>query len=194
MQQPNTAGLSRRDWLKLMAAGVTGCSMSGWMQAMAEQAAVTRAKTKSCILLWMDGGPSHKDTFDMKPGTDNAGEFKPIKTNVPGIEISEYFPKFAQLINHTAILRGMTTPEGAHLRARYYMHTGYREGLGGIVYPSIGALVASEIGNPDAALPNFVTIGNSPYGAGFLGARYQPVGVPDPARGVQGLKPPNGLA
>src|ERR1700677_3159422 len=106
--------LSRRELLRLTAAGVTGISMSGWMRVLAEQAAKTGTKHKSCILLWMDGGPSHKDTFDLKPGTADAGTFKPISTNVPGIEISEHFPQFAQLMNHSAILRGMTTGEGAH--------------------------------------------------------------------------------
>jgi len=182
-------GLSRRDMLRLTAAGVTGMSMSGWMRVLADQAAATGAKSKSCILLWMDGGPSHKDTFDMKPGTDNAGEFKPIKTNVPGIEISEHFPRFAQLMNHTAILRSMSTPEGAHGRARYYMHTGYREGLGGLTYPSLGSLVASEVGNADSPMPNFVTIGGRGYGAGFLGTRHEPLIVNDPRRGVENLKP-----
>src|SRR5271165_215876 len=91
--------LSRRDLLRLTAAGVTGFSMSGWMRVLADQAAAAGTKHKSCILLWMDGGPSHKDTFDMKPGTDNAGQFKPIKTKVPGIEISEHFPQLAQLMN-----------------------------------------------------------------------------------------------
>src|SRR5208337_1008053 len=100
-------GLSRRDLLRLTAAGVTGLSMSGWMRVLADQAAATGARSKSCILLWMDGGPSHKDTFDMKPGTDNAGDFKPIKTNVPGIEISEHFPQLAKVMNHVALLRGM---------------------------------------------------------------------------------------
>jgi uncharacterized protein (DUF1501 family) len=181
-------GLSRRDLLKMTAAGVTGISASGWMRVLADQAAATGAKHKSCILLWMAGGPSHKDTFDMKPGTDNAGSFKPIQTQTPGLEISEHFPQFAQLTNHAAILRGMSTPEGAHGRAAYYMHTGYREGQGGLTYPSLGALVGSELGKPEDAMPNFVSIGNRGYGSGFLGARHQPLIVNDPARGVENLK------
>ncbi len=183
------AGVSRRDLLRLTAAGVTGVSMSGWLQVLAGEVAAAKTKHKSCVLLWMDGGPSHKDTFDMKPGTANAGTFKPIKTNVPGIEISEHLPRLAQLMDHAALLRGMSTPEGAHGRAKYYMHTGYREGQGGLSYPSLGALVGSELGKPDDAMPNFVTVGNRSYGAGFLGARHQPLVVNDPARGVENLKP-----
>ena len=138
----------------------------------------------------MDGRrPDHKDTFDLKPGTKDGGEFKPIETAVPGIEISEHFPKLAQLMNHAAIIRGMSTGEGAHGRAKYYMHTGYREGVGGLVYPSLGSIVSAELGEPEFPLPNFVSIGNRSYGAGFLGARHQPLVVNDPARGVENLKP-----
>jgi hypothetical protein len=182
-----TLNLSRRDWLKLSAAGVSAVSLSGWLKVLASRAAGTTAKHKSCILLWMDGGPSHKDTFDMKPGTKDGGTFKPIDTAVPGIQISEHFPKFAQVMNHAAILRGMSTGEGAHGRAKYYMHTGYKEGQGGLTYPSLGSIVSAEIGRPDAAMPNYVSIGRS-YGAGFLGVRHAPLVVNDPARGVENLK------
>ncbi|HTU19215.1 MAG TPA: DUF1501 domain-containing protein [Gemmataceae bacterium] len=181
--------LSRRDLLKLSAAGVSAVSLSGWLKVLASRAAGLPSKHKSCILLWMDGGPSHKDTFDLKPGTKNAGEFKPIPTTVPGIQISEHFPKLARMMNHAAILRGMSTGEGAHGRAKYYLHTGYKEGVGGLTYPSLGSLVSSEIGRPEAAMPNYVAVGNRSYGAGFLGVRHAPliVGVPD--RGVENLKP-----
>src|SRR4051794_41261581 len=128
MTSSRMAKLSRRDLLRFTAAGAALTSMSGWLDVLAADVAKTGVKHKSCILLWMDGGPSQKDTFDMKPGTKDAGEFKPIQTAVPGIEISEHFPRFAKLTNHAAFLRTMTTPEGGHARAKYYMHTGYREG------------------------------------------------------------------
>src|SRR5438477_8304370 len=147
------AGLSRRDFLKLTAAGVSATSLSGWFPVLAARAALSGTKHKACVLLWMDGGPSHLDTFDMKPGTPNAGEFKPIETSVPGIQISEHLPKFAKLMHHGAILRGMSTSEGAHGRAKYYMHTGYKEGVGGLVYPSLGSIAAAEIGRTDSPMP-----------------------------------------
>jgi hypothetical protein len=137
----------------------------------------------------MDGGPSHKDTFDLKPGTTNGGPYRPIATSVPGIQISEYFPRFARLMQHAAIIRSMSTLEGAHGRAKYHLHTGYREGVGGLVYPSLGATVSKEIGNPDNPLPNFVSIGNRSYGSGFLGPRHQPLIINDPNRGVENLRP-----
>ncbi len=181
--------LSRRDALKLAAAGVSSLSLSGWFNVLAQGVAAQKTKTKRCVLLWMDGGPSHKDTFDMKPGTANAGSFKPIDTSVPGIQISEHFPKFAPLMKHAAILRGMSTGEGAHGRAKYNMHTGYREGQGGVVYPSLGSITAKELGREEFPLPSFVSIGNRTYGAGFIGTRYQPLVVNSPSRGVENLKP-----
>src|SRR5207248_1026505 len=128
-------------------------------------AAQTGARHKSCIVLFMDGGPSHKDTFDLKPGTKDAGTYKPIATSVPGIQISEHLPKLAKCMHEGAILRSMSTGEGAHGRARYYMHTGYKEGVGGIVHPTLGSIVSKELSKPDFAMPNFVAVGRSGYGA-----------------------------
>src|SRR5215213_8497533 len=109
-----TMNLTRRDLLRLSAAGVAGTSLSGWLGAVAAHAEQTKTKTKSCIVLWMDGGPSHKDTFDMKPGTKDAGEFKPIATSVPGIQISEHLPQTAKWMHEGAVIRSMSTGEGAH--------------------------------------------------------------------------------
>src|SRR5262245_6189520 len=184
---------TRRDFLKQSAAGVFAASYSGWMNVLAARAAGTvanpKAKARQCILLWMDGGPSHKDTLDLKPDSKGAGEFKPIKTSASGIEISEHLPGVAKLMHHAAVIRGMSTAEGAHPRAKYNMHTGYREGQGGLVYPSIGAIVSAEVGRRDFPMPNYVTIGNRSYGSGFLGPKHQPLIVSDPARGVQDLAP-----
>ncbi len=195
MTNDNGLNLSRRDLLKLSAAGILGTSMSGWLGVLATRAAQAQAQApnrvhhKKCILLWMDGGPSHKDTFDLKPGTAQGGPYRAIATSVPGIQISEHLPRVAQLMQHGTIIRSMSTGEGAHGRAKYYLHTGYKEGVGGLVYPSLGAITASEIGNPNNPLPNFVSVGNRSYGAGFLGARHQPLVVNDPVRGVENLRP-----
>lgn len=189
MSSSRTVAQSRRDFLRFAAAGAALTSMSGWFDSLAAHATATGVKHKSCILLWMEGGPSQKDTFDMKPGTADAGEFKPIATSVPGIQISEHFPKLARQMHHAALIRSMRTPEGAHARAKYYMHTGYREGVGGLTYPSIGAIASANLGDPDFPLPNFVSVGKGGYGAGFLGARHQPLIVNDPERGVANLAP-----
>jgi hypothetical protein len=178
---------TRRDFLKLSAAGVFAPSLSGWLPVMAREAR-GKGRAKSCIVLWMDGGPSHKDTFDLKPDSKGAGEFKPIKTAASGIEICEHLPKLAELMNCGVLVRGMTTPEGAHPRAKFYMHTGYREGVGGVNYPALGAIVSKEVGSADAAMPNYVAINSRSYGSGFLGPKHQPILITDPNRGVQDLR------
>src|SRR6516165_2581735 len=181
--------MSRRELMRLSAAGVAAFSASNWLDILAARAQEAHRPTKSCILLWMDGGPSHKDTFDLRPGTDQGGPFQAIQTSVNGIRISEYFPRFARQMQHAAIIRSMSTGEGAHGRAKYYLHTGYKEGVGGLNYPSIGSIAAMEIGNPSNPLPNYVSIGNRSYGSGFLGPRHQPLNVVSPARGVENLRP-----
>jgi uncharacterized protein (DUF1501 family) len=180
---------TRRELMKLSLAGVMGTSLSQWLPILASRAAETNTRAKKkCVLLWMDGGPSHKDTFDLRPGTPNGGPYKQIQTNVNGIQISEHFPKLAQLMNHGAIIRSMSTGEGAHGRAKYNLHTGYREGQGGVVYPSIGSITAKELGDRNSPLPSFVSIGNRSYGSGYLGAHFAPLVVNDPARGVENLR------
>src|SRR5262249_34835099 len=104
--------MNRRKFLAATAAGV---SLNGWLSRLAA-AAPEGKRPKSCILLWMAGGPSHIDTFDPKPEApaDIRGEFAAIETTVPGIRISEHFPRFSKLMQHAAILRGMSTLESDH--------------------------------------------------------------------------------
>ena len=87
--------------------------------------------------------------------------------------------------HHATIIRSMSTLEGAHDRARYHMLTGYRQGSGGLTYPSLGSIAAKEIGSSDNPLPNFVSIGTPGYSSGYLGAHYQPLNVQDPGRGAR---------
>ena len=182
---------SRRDFLRFSAAGVSTVAASGWMSILADaaKAPAMKGKHKSCILLWMDGGPSHKDTFDLKPDSKGAGDFKPVSTSASGVQISEHLGKVAKWMHTGTVVRGMSSPEGAHARAKYNLHTGYREGQGGITYPSLGSIVSAEIGSRDAAVPNFVSIGGRSFGSGFLGPKHHPLIVTDAARGIEDLKP-----
>jgi hypothetical protein len=176
--------LSRRDWLRLGAAGFMGASMSGWLEALAADAAKAKERKKSVILLWMNGGPSQIDTFDLKPAHANGGEFKEIDTNVSGIKISEHLPKIAKFMDKMAIVRSMTSKEGDHGRASFLMRNGVLP-QGPIQYPTIGSLISKELGDDHAELPNFVSIGPyrffSPaaYAPGFLGPKYAPLVVGD---------------
>jgi hypothetical protein len=184
--------LSRREWLKLSAAGALGASVSGWFDNFATAAAPhVRARKKQMILLWMNGGPSQMDTFDLKPGHVNGGPFKEISTNAPGLKISEHLPKIAKFGDKMAVLRSMTTKEADHSRGTFLMRTGYNP-TGPIQYPPIGPIVAKELGNDESALPNCVAIAPyrffSPtaYGPGFLGPKYAPLVVADNAQFIQG--------
>src|SRR5262249_19804144 len=103
--------LTRREWLKLGAAGVTAFSMSGWIERLAAEAARNPQRKRACILLWMNGGPSQMDTFDLKPGHKNGGPFKEIQTNAPGVRFSEHLPKLAKHGDKLAIIRSMSTKE-----------------------------------------------------------------------------------
>jgi uncharacterized protein (DUF1501 family) len=179
--------LSRRDWLRLSAAGVVGFSPSGWFDLFAKDAASHPKRRKSCILLWMNGGPSQMDTFDLKPGHVNGGSYKEIATAVPGIKIGEHLPKLAKHMKDIVLVRSMSTKEGEHVRAAHYMHTGYLP-QGPVRYPSMSALVAKELGDLDSDLPNSVSIAPmqrfyaASYSPGFLGPLYAPLVVGDPPR------------
>jgi hypothetical protein len=181
MHQP----FDRRRFLAVPAVGATLC---GWLGRVAADAP-PQARPKSCILLWMAGGPSHLDTFDLKPDAPEQirGEFRPIDTSVPGVRISEHFPRFARLMEHAAILRGMSTVESDHKLASYHLHTGYLNRAGPVAFPSLGSTIAAELGKEDEPLPNFVCIGRGPQEAvssGFLGPERQALVVSEAARGL----------
>src|SRR5882672_5027590 len=183
--------LSRRDWLRLSASGVVGYSLSGWLEAFADDTARSPQRKKSCILLWMNGGPSQMDTFDLKPGHENGGLFKEIDTNVSGIKISEHLPKISKHMDKMALIRSMSTKEADHGRATYQMRTGHVPG-GPVQYPTLGSLFSKELEQPGAELPNFVSIAPyrffSPaaYTSGFLGPQHAPLVV---GEGQQSLIP-----
>jgi hypothetical protein len=174
--------LSRRDWLRLAAAGVTTYSMSGWLESLAADLATNPKRKRACILLWMAGGPSQMDTFDLKPGHKNGGPYKEIRTTAADLRISEHLPHVARFGDRLAVIRSMSTKEGEHERATFLMRTGYQP-TGPIQYPTLGSLVAKELGADDAPLPNFVSIGParffsvSAFGPGFLGPKYAPLVV-----------------
>lgn len=168
--------------MRLAAAGVSATSMSGWLQQLAAQTATDAKRQRSVILLWMSGGPSQIDTFDVKPDHANGGPLKPIATSVPGMQICETMPKLSRMMDHIVPIRSMSTKEGDHSRATYHLRTGYRP-QGPVDYPTLGSLLSKELGAEDSELPNFVSIAPfrafSPaaYGPGFLGPRRSPLVV-----------------
>jgi hypothetical protein len=193
---PIRNSFSRRDLFRLTAAGVGSVSASGWLPVLAAHAAQQAAqgrRHKSCILLYMSGGASHIDTFDLKHGGETGTEFSAIDTSVPGVQISEHLPRVARLMHHGAIIRSMNTVESDHDRGRYLMHTGYARGSGGVPWPSMGAIVSSELGQPGFLLPNFVVCNLKdrldPAFTGYLGPQHRGLILPDLDRGIEDVRP-----
>jgi hypothetical protein len=186
---------SRRHFLRSAALSAAAFSYSGWMPRLARSAATDPARQRHCVLLWMPGGPSQMDTFDLKPGHANGGPFKEIATSVPGLKISEHLPKLAAMADRLAIVRSLSTAEGDHNRGTYLMHTGHKPG-GPISFPTMGSTISKALGSDEAELPNFISIvpqaglSSAAYGPGFLGPRHGPLTVggssPFPAVQPQG--------
>jgi hypothetical protein len=176
--------IRRREFLRGITAASIAAGTLSWRDLVTLQAAELSQRGRACILLWMQGGPSHFETFSPKPGHENGGETKAISTSVPGIEISENFPEVAKVIGHAAVIRSMTSKEGSHPRATYLMHTGYLP-TASVKYPAFGSNVAQQIATAQLELPAFVRIGqNSRDGAGggILGVEYDPFLMPEPGK------------
>src|SRR5262245_64685015 len=127
----STGAVTRRRFLGGLAGGLAGL---GWARPLPAFADELRRQGRSCILLWMAGGPSQFETFDPKPGAETQGPTKAIATGVPGIHVAERWPKTAGVMGELAVIRSMTGREGNHGRATYLLHTGYPPS-GGIIHP-----------------------------------------------------------
>jgi hypothetical protein len=184
--QTNRDGVvSRRTFLRNVA--VTGAALGAlsWKDAVALHAEELRKRGMACILLFMTGGPSQFETFDPKPDTKTGGPTKSMPTAASGIHIAEGWDNVAKAMKDIALIRSMTNKEGAHPRAQYQLHTGYIPS-GSVKYPTLGSIVASELGEPSFDLPHFVSIaGGGPLmnpahiGSGFLGMSVAPFVVAD---------------
>ncbi len=179
MNRTNTT--SRRRWLRYVTLGTAGACCSSWTPALATVASEAAKQGHHCVLLWMSGGPSQIDTFDMKPAHANGGPIKQASTSVPGIAFSEHLPKLAKQADSLAILRGMSTKEGDHERGTVLMRTGHIPG-GPVPYPSIGCSLSKVLGVETSDLPNYVTIAPGPFARdsispGFLGPKYMATSV-----------------
>ena len=164
-------GVRRRDMLKAGALTVGGLTL-GTYNRLAAAGQVTPGRAKRAIFVELNGGPSHMDTFDLKPDAPDEvrGKFKPINTNVPGIQISEHLPKLAQCMDKFVILRGVSHTLAAHRLGREYVNTGSKP-IPALEYPSYGAVMAKERpADPD--IPAHVAAPRAGHGAGFLGIRY----------------------
>jgi uncharacterized protein (DUF1501 family) len=188
----------RRDLLRLAAAGAFTGSAVSWLDIVAgrglAQAAATGRKHKSCIVLFMSGGPSHAHTFDLKPKSS----YQRIQTSAPGIEISEYLPEVAKQMHHMSLVRSMSTVDANHETAHFLMRTGFRQGTAGLDYPHFGAMAAKELVREDSRMPNFIVLkpgsgSRQGHSAGFIGAQYAPMTMKDVSAGIANLAPPGTL-
>lgn len=163
----------------LMTGGITGgvLGSAAELAGAQERPTLTPATADHCIILWMEGGPSHIDTWDPKPGRETGGPFKPVRTPIPGVYLGEHLPLMAQQAKKLAIIRGMTSREGDHRRGRYFVHTGFPP-VTTASHPSLGAIVAQHRGDPAFDLPNFISLGGASIGSGYLGPNNAPFVIP----------------
>jgi hypothetical protein len=198
-------GIRRRDFLTVGALG-TGLTLAGYLRLTAADevsparpgAPKAKARAKSAIFINLGGGPSHTDTFDLKPTapTEFRGSFKPIPTRTAGVQICEHLPKLAKNSQHFAFLRGITHTLAAHELGSLYVNSGNKP-IASLDFPSYGAVVTKEL--PCARdLPPFVAIPNTPQRTGFLGVEYSALStsaIPQPGRpfGVRGIALGSGL-
>jgi hypothetical protein len=173
---------TRRQFVSAGSLGALGISLPQYLRAAA--AAPAAGKAKSCILFWLEGGPSQVDTFDPKPNS----AFKPISTNVAGIQVSELLPQIAKRMDKLSLVRSMHTRGNDHPQGCHYAITGH-ESNPVMQFPSIGSVIAREMGARNGIPPHILVpqwAQNRQYeqyfGAGFLGPDYDPMALPDPSR------------
>jgi len=179
---------TRRDFLRVGSLSFLGINLAQYLrleQAMAEVGVLnTKPKAQACILVWLDGGASQMDTWDPKPNSS----FKPISTNVAGIQISELFPRLANHMDKLAIIRSVHTEENNHAEATHYAVTGHRPNPA-MKFPSFGSVITKEMG-PTTDVPPHVMVPAMPKGkrydeyfrGHFIGAQHDPMIIPDPSQ------------
>jgi hypothetical protein len=173
-------GVTRRNFVRVGGLTALGLGMGNFLQL--QRAAASNpisssskvGKAKACILIWLDGGASHLDTFDPKPGTPSEvrGPFDSIGTSLPGIRISEHLPQTAKLMDQLALIRSVTSPFGVHNFAAQYLMTGYKP-TPALDYPAMASVVAHLRGQngvlpANIAIPNLISRDTATLGNGFL--------------------------
>src|SRR5713101_1232660 len=184
----NRPGITRQSFLRAGALSFLGATHLDLLRlaGSAAFAATTPGKAKACILLWLEGGLSHLDSWDVKA---NSG-FKPISTNAPGVQISEIFPGIARHMDKLSIIRSVKTEERNHPQGTIETLTGHRPNPS-MKFPSVGSIISKELG-PSNNLPPFVVVPTptendfiayqDAYKAAFIGSEYDAMIVPDPSK------------
>ena len=178
---------TRRAFVSGAAKSLLGVSAMPLVSNMASAAVLSghplipNAKAKSVIYLYMNGGMSHIDTFDTKPGAVTQGPVESIKTSADGVQVSQYFPKMADQMHNIAVINSMNSTQGAHAQGRYFMHTSYFL-RGTIKHPDMGAWTSKFLGKINPGLPANVKIGGNSggLGGGFLESEFAAVPIGNP--------------
>jgi hypothetical protein len=204
-------GLSRRSFLTAGCLGLAGLALPDWLRLRARSAEAGQpTRDTAVILIWLDGGPTHLDTYDLKPGApkEYRGELKPTRTNVPGLDVCELMPEQAKVMDRLAVVRSLYHTTGDHFAGAHWMLTGYHGSTAANLepmYPSAGSITAKVRGPNRPGLPAYVavpiaaSVGLVPgyNSAAYLGTSYNPFqtgGDPNsPNFSVQNLKLPGGV-
>jgi hypothetical protein len=189
---PNCGGadhvLHRRKFLQgTLATGALSLMSWGGLFSLPAFAQQAKAKAKRCILLWLCGAPSQFETWDPKPGRPTAGPFGSIPTKLPGVHFGAMMPKCASIADKLAIVRSMKTTQSEHLQGINLLNRG-ADPRPPFVRPTLGSVLAQQLGHLDNPIPNFILFDPCPEGnefkefkagnwAGWLGAEYGPVRV-----------------
>jgi uncharacterized protein (DUF1501 family) len=190
---PSQRLVTRRQALGAGLLGTLGLALSpAWQRLLAADGPARRAK--ACILVWLNGGPSHLDTFDPKPDApdDYRGPTTTIDSAAAGVRISGYFPELAKQAKDFALLRSITSKEADHDRANFFIHTGNLRSET-VDYPSLGAVVARTWSDEKDELPNFVSINAGGGDGGFFGIEFSPHTISDFNNPIDNLNLPDGV-
>jgi hypothetical protein len=184
-------GVTRRNFVRLGGLTALGLGLADVLRGRASAARdqEVRPTAERCVLIWLDGGPSHLETFDLKPDAPSEvrGPFQSTATSVPGIQICEHLPRTAALMDKLSLVRSLTSPLGEHNFGAHYMLTGYKP-TPALEYPSLGSVVAHRrpaggVLPGHVAVPQFRVGGGNFSGHGFLPESARPFSVGgDPAK------------
>ena len=181
--------VSRRLFLTRAARACLGVGLAPFLGHTLGSGAVAATggrRAKKAIYLFMSGGMSHLDTFDPKPGVETQGPTKSISTSVSGVQLAEHLPQLASHMDRVALIRSMTSKQGAHAPGRYLAHTSYAP-QSTIRHPALGSWVTNLLGPLNRRIPGNVVIngGSDHPGAGFLDLKYAPLPLGNPEAGLQ---------
>lgn len=177
MAKTTSSRVPRRHFMKHVLGAAALAPTLQFIDHVKTHAATARRNGKSCILMWMGGGPPTIDIWDLKPGSKNGGEFQPIDTK-GDLQISEHMPKTAMVMDNLSVVRSMSTREADHTRGRYFMHTAFVPNPT-VTHATFGSVVSYELGRKRAGLeiPAYISVGGGGMSSGYLGERYAPFSV-----------------